>query len=77
MLTATPKIPGSMVLLPLNVVSSASFTPPDLLALLATQFVGDHMEGAPRQLLTVTARYTALFVTLLHIGEVIQPPKNA
>jgi hypothetical protein len=110
-------IAGSSDVLPLNIFSSESFTRHDLL--LATYFVGDHMERtlsgvqtsmysvvAPRELLTVTTRYaasmvfytdgsliegcavqvvpagiftaelTVLFVTLRHIGEVIQPPEK-
>jgi hypothetical protein len=55
--------------------SSGSFTRHDLPALLATHFVGDHMEGAlsgvrtsmysvkaPQMLLTVTTRYAAAMV---------------
>jgi hypothetical protein len=107
--------------LPLNIVSSGSFTRHDLPTPLATHFVGDHMEGALsgeqssmysvvaiRELLMVTAKYaasmvfhrtgeggfgynisisnsagvftaelSALFVTMRHIGEVIQSQKNA
>jgi hypothetical protein len=36
---------GFFDVLPLNIVSSESFTRHDLPALLATHFVGDHMEG--------------------------------
>jgi hypothetical protein len=62
--------------LPLNIkVSSGSFTRHNLPALLATHFVGDHMERAlsgvqtsmysvvaPLELLTVTASYAASMV---------------
>jgi hypothetical protein len=61
--------------LPLNIVSSGSFTRHDLPALLATHFMGDHMEralsgvqtsmysvGAPRELLPMTASYAASMV---------------
>jgi hypothetical protein len=97
-------IEGSDVL-PLNRVSSKSFTPNDLPAFLASYFMGYHME---RTLLYTgallidgctgfaihrteegdfghklsslagifTAELTALFVTLRHIGEVIQPTKT-
>jgi hypothetical protein len=122
---------GYSDVLPLNIVSSESFTRHDLPALLATHFLGDHMQRAlsgvqtsmysvvaPQELLTLTTRdaasmvfYTdgslidgcagfafhrtgeggfgykksspadiltaelsALFLTLRHIGEVIQPP---
>jgi hypothetical protein len=59
----------------LNIVSSESFTQHDLPALLATHFVGDHMEEAlsrvqasmysvlaPRELLMVTAKYATSMV---------------
>jgi hypothetical protein len=59
----------------LNIVSSESFTRHDLPVLLASHFVGGHIEGAlsgvqtsvysvvaPRELLTVTARYAASMV---------------
>jgi hypothetical protein len=68
-------IAGYSDVLPLNIVSSESFTRHDLPALLATHFVGDHMEAAlsgaqttmcsvvaPRELLTVTASYAASMV---------------
>jgi hypothetical protein len=59
---------------PLNIVSSESFTRHDFPALLATHFVGDHMERAlsgvqtsvvaSRELLTVTATFAASMVFL-------------
>jgi hypothetical protein len=63
-------IAGYSDLLPLNIVSSESFTQHGFAALLASHFVEDHMERAlsgfqtsmysvvaPRELLPVTARY--------------------
>jgi hypothetical protein len=74
-------IAGYSDVLPLNVVSSESFTRHDLPVLLATHFVGDHMEGAlsgvptsmysvvaPRELLTVTARYATSIVFFIHMA---------
>jgi hypothetical protein len=122
-------IAGYLDVLPLYIVSFEKFTRHNFPALLATHFVGDHKERAvsevqtsmysvlaPRELLTVTARYaasmifytddflidgwagqglhftglerwrgpagifitelTGLFVTLQHIGVVIQPPEK-
>jgi hypothetical protein len=68
-------IAGYSDVLPLNIVSSESFTRHGFAALLASHFVEDHMERAlfgvqtsiysvvaPRELLTVTARYAASMV---------------
>jgi hypothetical protein len=68
-------IAGCSDVLPLNVVPSESFTRHDLPALLAANFVGDQMEAAlcrvhasvysvvaPRELLTVTARYATSMI---------------
>jgi hypothetical protein len=59
-------IAGYFDVLPLNIVSSESFTRHNLPALLATNFVGYHRVQtsmysvvAPLELLTVTARYAA------------------
>jgi hypothetical protein len=75
--------------LPLNIVLSESFTRHDLPALLATHFVGDHIEGALNDHIeggfgyTISSsagifitELTVLFVTLRHSGEVIQPPEK-
>jgi hypothetical protein len=68
-------VAGYSNVLPLNIVSSESFTQHGFAALLASHFVEDHMERAlsgfqtsiysvvaPRELLTVTARYAASMV---------------
>jgi hypothetical protein len=64
-------IAGYSDVLPLNIVSSESFTRHDLPALLAAHFVEEAISGvqtsmysvmAPRKLLTVIARYATLMV---------------
>jgi hypothetical protein len=46
-------IAGYSDVLPLNIVSSGSFTRHDLPTLLATNFVGDHMEGTLSEVQTL------------------------
>jgi hypothetical protein len=61
-------IAGYSDVLPMNIVSSESFTRHDLPALVATHFVGDDMLSGVQTsmwcLLTVTTRYAASMVFL-------------